>query len=87
MIGEWPEIIQGFVTSCAGIALFAGGLHGYFVTRASLWQRGLLVAAGMCLVFPGLWNDLAGTVLGGIVVASQVIERRAARPKSVKQVQ
>ena len=43
MIGDWPTIIVGFITSCVGIALFAGGLHGYFVTAASYWQRALLV--------------------------------------------
>jgi TRAP-type uncharacterized transport system fused permease subunit len=83
MIGTWPEIIQAFVTSCVGIALFAGGLHGYFVTRASMWQRAVLVAAGMCLVFPGIWNDIAGVTLAVLVIAWQVIERRAAEPKSV----
>ena len=51
MIGTWPEIIQAFVTSCIGIAFFAGALHGYFVTRASHWQRVLLFAGG---IFGGL---------------------------------
>jgi TRAP transporter 4TM/12TM fusion protein len=84
MIGTWPEIIQAFITSCVGIALFAGGLHGYFVTRASLWHRGVLIAAGACLVFPGVWNDLAGVVLAGVVIGAQVIERRAGKPEPVE---
>jgi hypothetical protein len=28
---------------------------------------------------PGLWTDLAGAVLGGVVVASQVLARSSAR--------
>jgi TRAP transporter 4TM/12TM fusion protein len=79
MIGDWSEIIVAFVTSSIGIALFAGGLHGYFVTAASYWQRTLLVAGGMCLVFPGVWTDLAGAALAAIVIASQVMARRSAR--------
>jgi TRAP transporter 4TM/12TM fusion protein len=78
MIGDWPTIIVSFVTSCVGIALFAGGLHGYFITAASYWQRALLTAGGICLVFPGLWTDLAGAGLAAIVIATQLIERRAA---------
>jgi TRAP-type uncharacterized transport system fused permease subunit len=78
MIGDWPTIIVSSITAVCGIALFAGGLHGYFVTRASPWQRALLVAGGMCLVFPGLWTDLAGAALAAIVIGTQVMERRNA---------
>ena len=85
MIGDWPTIIVSFITSSIGIAFFAGGLHGYFVMRASYWQRALLVAGGMCLVFPGLWTDLAGATLAGIVIVTQLIERRSS--EAAKQVQ
>jgi TRAP transporter 4TM/12TM fusion protein len=81
MIGDWPTIIWSFVTASIGIAFFAGGLHGYFLTAASYWQRALLVAGGMCLVFPGLWTDLAGAGLAGIVLVVQFIERRVAAAK------
>ena len=55
------------------------------MTRASYWQRALLVAGGMCLVFPGLWTDLAGATLAGIVIVIQLIERRST--EAAKQVQ
>ncbi len=87
MIGDWPTIIWSFTTSCIGIALFAGGLHGYFITAASYWQRALLTAGGICLVFPGVWTDLAGSGLAGIVIATQLLVRRAARADSAKQAQ
>jgi TRAP transporter 4TM/12TM fusion protein len=79
MIGDWPTIIWSFATAGVGITLLAGGLHGYFVTVASYWQRMLLVGGGFCLVVPGLWTDLAGAVLGGVVIASQVLARSSAR--------
>jgi TRAP transporter 4TM/12TM fusion protein len=85
MIGDWPTIIWSFTTSCVGIALFAGGLHGYFITAASNWQRLLLTAGGICLVFPGLWTDLAGTAMAGIVILTQLFERRSRRAQSAKQ--
>ncbi len=78
MIGDWPTIISSFSTACVGIALFAGGLHGYFVAAASYWQRALLIAGGICLVFPGIWTDLAGAGLAAIVIIPQLTLRRAA---------
>jgi TRAP transporter 4TM/12TM fusion protein len=84
MIGDWPTIIVAFVTSSIGIALFAGGLHGYFVTAANYWQRALLVAGGMCLVFPGIWTDLAGAAIASFVIGYQVLARRAAAAKHAK---
>jgi TRAP-type uncharacterized transport system fused permease subunit len=77
MIGDWPTIVWSFATATVGIALFAGGLHGYFLTAASTWQRALLIGGGICLVFPGIWTDLAGGGLGAMVIATQVIKRRA----------
>ena len=78
MIGDWPTIAWSFATATVGITLFAGGLHGYFLTAASYWQRALLIGGGICLVFPGLWTDLAGAGLGAIVIVTQLTKRRAA---------
>ncbi len=79
MIGDWPTIIWSFVTASVGIALFAGGLHGYFLTAANYWQRALLVAGGFSLVSAGVWNDLAGLAAAVIVIGSQYLTRRRAR--------
>jgi TRAP transporter 4TM/12TM fusion protein len=84
MIGDWPTIIWAFVTSTIGIALFAGSLHGYFITAANSWQRALLFAGGICLIFPGVWNDLAGAALGTLVTITQVMGRRTAPLEPVK---
>jgi len=78
MIGEWPQIIQAFCTASAGVLLFAAGLHGYLVTRASLWQRALLIVAGLLLIDAGLVTDIVGAVLALIVVVSQWATRKAA---------
>jgi TRAP-type uncharacterized transport system fused permease subunit len=76
MIGDWPTIVWRFVASCIGIGMFAGGLHGYFLTRASLWQRAMLVAAGLTLIVPDLATDAIGFGLGIVVITSQLLERR-----------
>jgi TRAP transporter 4TM/12TM fusion protein len=75
MIGDWPTIGWRFVCAVVGILLFAGGLHGYFLTRAPMWQRVLLVAGGLSLVYPGIWTDIAGATLAAVVILAQLFER------------
>jgi TRAP transporter 4TM/12TM fusion protein len=78
MIGSWPAIVGAFVTASLGILLLAAGLHGYFITRTNYWQRPTLVVAGLLLIDPGLLTDIAGAILTGIVIFSQLAARRAA---------
>jgi TRAP-type uncharacterized transport system fused permease subunit len=85
MIGSWPQVIQAFFTASLGILLFAGGLHGYFITAANLWQRALLVVAGLLLIDPGLVTDIIGFVLAVFVGGVQWLERRKESLKPVKE--
>ena len=90
MIGTWPQIAMALVTASFGIMLFAAGLHGYFITAASVWQRGLLAAAGLLLIDPGLVTDIMGAALAILVGTVQVLGRRdaatvATKPAPVKQ--
>jgi TRAP-type uncharacterized transport system fused permease subunit len=84
MIGDWQSIIIAFTTSSIGIAFIAGSLHGYFLTATTVWHRVALFAAGFCLIFPGLWFDIAGFGLGAIVISHQAWtrsnERKPATP-------
>ncbi|MBI3507822.1 MAG: TRAP transporter permease [Proteobacteria bacterium] len=71
LIGEWPEIAKACITSSIGIVLLAAGLHGYFVRRATMFERGLLIAAAFCLVYPDPLGDLIGLGIGAVVYAIQ----------------
>jgi TRAP-type uncharacterized transport system fused permease subunit len=84
MIGEWPRIVQAFVTASIGITMFAGGLHGYFLTRATLWQRGLLLGGGLMLIDPNWVTDVIGAVILAAVVGIQMLSRREERAAAVK---
>jgi len=78
MIGTWPQVLGAFVTASCGILMFAGGLHGFFITATAPWQRFALLAGGLLLIKPGLYTDLAGAALAFSVVATQLSARRAA---------
>jgi len=73
---SWFWIIWRFLLAILGIALLAGGLHGYFLSRASLWQRALLIVGGLLLVAPYVWTDVAGFAICGFVLTVQWLERK-----------
>jgi len=78
MIGDWSTILSSCVTAIIGVVLFAGGLHGYFLTVALPWQRALMIAAGLCLIKPGMITDTVGIGLAAVVIAAQLAARRTA---------
>jgi len=84
MIGEWPTILQSFVTATIGTVCLTAGLFGYLVGTARMWERVFLVGAALFLIKPGLVTDAAGAALLICVLANQIVRRRteieAARP-------
>jgi TRAP-type uncharacterized transport system fused permease subunit len=64
--------------------LFAGGLHGYFLTAASYWQRGLLLCGGLLLIDPNWLTDVIGAAIAATVIGAQFLSRRAEREAAAK---
>ena len=86
MIGDWQTIVSSCTSAIIGVVLFAGGLHGYFLTATNFWQRPMLIVAGLLLIKPGLESDIVGVVLAGVVIATQIIARRSAAEAAATQV-
>ena len=88
---HWASIIWATTTASVGIMFLAAGLHGYFIGRANMAQRALMIAACFCLVNPHAFDslvpkgsiigtvieDLVGLGLVAIVVLWQLATRRA----------
>lgn len=77
MEGAWPNILLAFASAMVGVICLAGGLHGWFLGRASWPERAALLAAALLLIKPGLPTDLAGAGLLAAVLLLQ--SRRAPR--------
>jgi TRAP transporter 4TM/12TM fusion protein len=75
-IGDWTQTLSSTLTAIVGVTLLAGGLFGYLLRPASLWQRAVLIAAALLLIKPGWITDLIGAGLGLVVVVAQLAERR-----------
>ena len=71
-----PHIVWRTLATTLGIVMLGAGLIGYFRAPTRRWERTLLLAGALLLIFPGVWSDTAGLLCFAAVVVSQ----RAARP-------
>lgn len=71
MIGSIPQVVFATLTAGLGIFCLAAGLQGWLLRRATLAERGLLLAASLPLITPGLYTDLAG---GGLLALALVLQ-------------
>ncbi len=80
-----PELIWKGSLGAIGLAAFSAtigtialgsGLMGYLVTRLNWFSRVLLLSAGISLIKPGLWSDIAGVVILGGLTIWQIWKKR-----------
>ena len=62
--GEFLVII---ITSVIGMYAIAAGLEGYMMTKLNPLFRVILVAAGLCLIYPGTLTDIIGTAVTAVI--------------------
>jgi TRAP transporter 4TM/12TM fusion protein len=74
--GPWTNIVWTTLTAMVGLAALAAGLTGWLLRRTSHVERGLLIGAGLVLVYPGWLQDLVGIVLFGLAATLQALGTR-----------
>jgi TRAP transporter 4TM/12TM fusion protein len=79
--GSWASIAWTTVTAAVGLAALAAGLTGWLLMKTTRLEQGLLVAAGLVLVYPSLVQDFIGIGIFGIAAALQYFHWRSARDK------
>jgi TRAP transporter 4TM/12TM fusion protein len=80
MIGDWTTILTSCISAVIGVMCLAAGQFGYLAREARPWERVLLIAAALLLIKPGIYSDLAGLALLGVVLVSQKGIGPAAEP-------
>ena len=70
-IGTWFDIITSFISASFGVIALAAGMMGFFVKKMKMWERGVLLAAALLLIKPGLYTDIAGYILLLIIYLRQ----------------
>lgn len=81
LTGEFSHVAQALVTSFIGVITLAGGMQGYLMARCFLWERVLLLAAGIALLYPEMYSDLAGLGVILFIGMLQYLRRGNALPQ------
>jgi len=71
-----PQIALRTAAATLGVIMLSAALIGYLRGPTRLWERALLLAGALLLIFPGGWTGAAGLLCFAAVLVSQ----RAARP-------
>ena len=74
--GTYVEIGMAVITSLAGVVALSGGMQGYFLRRANLMERLLLIGGGLCMILPGSLTDIIGLTACASVLAAQYIGKK-----------
>ncbi len=77
LIGPWHEIALAAVSASVGVICLASSLHGYLLRPNTWWEACLLIVAAFVLITPGVITDIIGFALVALVVASQLVLRKA----------
>jgi len=87
--GSWVDIVMITLKSAFGLAALAAAAQGWALRRTTSSERGLLVLAGLFLVFPSLLEALIERIIGrdidytatiGLVIAAAVLLKQRMQP-------
>ena len=73
--GPVVDVIWTTISAFIGLAALAGGVENWFLKKATLYERIMLLAAGLLLVYPVAVYDLIGLGLMVLVVVSQKLRK------------
>ena len=87
--GSWVDIVLITVKAALGLAALAAAAQGWALRRTTTAERGLLVLAGLFLVFPSLLEALIEWIIGrdisytatiGLAIAAIVLIKQRMQP-------
>jgi len=73
---DWGSIAVVTLTAAVGIMALAGAFQGWLFKKTTVYERILLLIAGVVLVYPQTLYDALGFTLVAIVLASQFLVKR-----------
>lgn len=73
MVGGWFDVLSHVVEAIIGIMIWGMGVIGYARRPLVLWERLLLFAAGILLIWPSHWMSLVGVILAAVTVSARLV--------------
>ncbi len=77
MEGSWLQISLSSVTAFIGVTLLGAAIMGYLVAPTHWWERGVLLAGSLAMIYPWSYGDALGIACGAAIVAVQWPRRSA----------
>ena len=74
--GSAMGILWTFATALVGILALAAGMDGWMFKKTTIYERIILIIAGLTLVYPAWIYDLVGLALVGVAIFSQKVLRK-----------
>jgi len=71
------DVVWTIVTSFLGLTAIAGAVENWFLKKTTFYERLMLLAAGMILIYPVALYDVIGISLIALVAFLQKIRKRA----------
>jgi len=78
--GPVLDVIWTTITAFIGIAALAGGVENWFLKKTTLYERIMLIVAGLALVYPQPLYDIVGFGLLAIVIVLQKLRKDEEQP-------
>src|SRR5512139_627639 len=73
--GSVTDVIWTTLTAFIGVAALAGGVENWFLKKTKIYERLMLIAAGLMLVYPIPKYDFVGFGLIAVVIISQKLRK------------
>jgi TRAP-type uncharacterized transport system fused permease subunit len=74
--GSWLHVAWIAITACVGIAALAAGTQKWLLAACNQFERCVLIACGLLLVYPAPAADFVGLAGFGAILALQWLARR-----------
>ena len=72
---NWGEIAVVSITAMIGIGALAGGMQNWLFKKTNLFERGMLILAGLLLVYPKPLFDYIGIALFALAIVTQKLRK------------
>ncbi|WP_366248371.1 TRAP transporter permease [Terribacillus aidingensis] len=74
---NYLEVAWIFLTAFLGMIVIGAGMIGYWFRRLYWPERLVALAAGLALIYPGVWTSIAGLVVFAALIAIQYMYKRS----------
>ncbi|CAM3616707.1 TRAP transporter permease [Halomonas lysinitropha] len=71
MEGSWMQILRVGLTATLGIILLAATVQAWFFGPVKAWQRLLMLVGAICMIYGGIYSDIAGLAVGVLMFMMQ----------------